>query len=194
MKLACSVVLLAPAVLLAASGCALHHTESDPDAARYATAWETPRLAQQPVLVDLAVEGDEPAGPMLARAIDALLGSGKFRLATPADEPAFRLKLRVVIRRKTRWFRTAAGGLLAYLLPVDAQSYRVEAIADIETPAGTHIDHCYVQGRGEYTLWLGYALWPEWIWNDDQAEVIQEDALKALTVRICRTLMPGREE
>ncbi len=193
-KAVCSIVLLAPVLLLAATGCALRHVESHPDAARYSGLWEMPRLDQQPVHVDLAVENDEPADPMLALATDVLLESGKFRLATPEEPPAYHLELRMVVREEPRRWRQVAGGLFLYLVPVGVSSYRVEAIATITTPEGERVGHRYVQGRGEYSAWLGHVFGRTWRRNDERARAIQADALKALTVQTCRALKQEENE
>ncbi len=193
-KIVCWVVLLVPVILLGATGCALRHVESHPDAARYAGLWDLPRLEQQPVQIELAVENDESVEPMLELATDILLESGKFRLATPEEPPAYHLELRMVVREKPRRWRQVAGGLFLYLVPVGVRSYRVEAIVNIETPEGELVGHSYLQGRGEYTAWLGHVFGQGWRRNDERARAIQADALKALTVQICRALKQEESE
>lgn len=184
-------LLLAALLVPGAAGCVLHHTESDTDAVRYAGVWETPRLGQQPVLFNFRAEGDYPDHARLKQeALDILFDSGKFRLATAQDEPAYTIDLILVTRRKTHVFKTLCNALLLYALPIDAQDHIVEAIAYVRRPSGELVGHCYAQSRGKTTLWLGYLLWPKWLWNSETEEIIRRDTLKAVTVKACRALMP----
>lgn len=182
--------------LLAAAvpGCALRHVSSDSDAARFATAWETPRLKQQIVTLDLTTQGDCDIDEVFDDATDALLDSGKFRPARKGEEPTVRLEIRVHVRRETHVVKTVCNALILYAWPIDAQDYVCEVFAVARKPSGEVIGRGYVQGRGRAELWLGYALWPRWLWNGKQADVIRRDALRAATVKLCRALMPEAKE
>jgi len=178
-------------LLLAAPGCTLYHDRSDSDAMRYATAWEMPGVRQQPVLFTFRIEGecDDPA-ELRKTALDVLLHSGRFRLATPQDEPAYTIDMLCVLRRETHVFKTICNALILYALPVDVQDRVFEAVIYVRKPSGKLIEHCYAQGRGKATLWLGYVLWPSWLWNSETTEIIRRDTLKAAAVKACRALIP----
>ena len=181
---------IAALLAAAAPGCALHHVSSDTDATRFATAWETPRLAQQIVELDFTTRGDCDTYKLFDDATDALLDSGKFRPARKGEEPTVRIEMRVHISRETHVFKTVCNALILYAWPIDAQDYVCEVFVVVRKPSGEVIGRDYAKGRGRAETWLGYALWPRWIWNDEKADVIHRDALRAATVKLCRTLMP----
>jgi len=188
-------LLIVVAMSAALSGCSLVHTESDQDALRYAAAWETPGLAQQPVQLKFATEG--PVGNWdRARqdAVNVLWNSGKFRIAGPDEDAAYRIDVTLSVRRKTHWLKTTLNAAILYAWPIDAQDYSCEVFIDIRKPTGELVGHIYAQGRGKATLWLGYALWPKWLWNTQQAAVIRRDTLKAAVFKTCRALMPKGKE
>ena len=180
------VALLAAAV----PGCALHHVSSDSDAARFATAWETPRLVQQIIELDFRTRGDCDIDRLFDDATNALLDSGKFRPARKGEGPTVRIEMMVRIRRETHVFKTVCNALILYAWPIDAQDYVCEVFATVRKPSGELIGRAYAQGRGRRELWLGYALWPRWLWNGERADVIHRDALRAATVKLCRALIP----
>jgi hypothetical protein len=183
---------------LLAPGCVLHHTQSDEDAARFDRVWETPRLKQQ--VVALKFETELPSRSikyhdhLLLETVDVLLDSGKFRLAAKGEAPTVQAKITVQVRHDTRWLKTILNGLILYAIPIDSRERVVEVFVVLSTPDGKLIDRQYTQGRGVYEMWLGYVLWPAWIWNDDTEDVTFRDAMKAATVKICRALMPEAEE
>jgi|ETNmetMinimDraft_15_1059895.scaffolds.fasta_scaffold38147_3 hypothetical protein len=178
--------------LLAAAlpGCALHHVSSDTDAVRFAKAWETPRLAQQIIELDFKTQGDCDFNRLFGDARNALLDSGKFRPARKGEKPTIRIEITVRVRRETHVFKTVCNALILYAWPIDAQDYVCEVFVVARKPSGEPIGRTYTQGRGRGELWLGYVLWPRWVWNDEKADVIHRDAIRAATVKLCRTLMP----
>jgi len=179
------------ALLLAAlPGCVLHHVSSDSDAARFAGAWETPRLKQQAVVLDLKTEGGCDAATVFADATKILVDSGEFRPASAGEKATVKIELTVRVRRKTHVLKTVCNAVILYAWPIDAQDYICEVFAVVRTPSGELIERCYAQGRGRGELWLGYALWPKWMWNRERADVIRRDTLRAATVKMCRALMP----
>lgn len=179
------------ALLLAAlPGCVLHHVSSDSDAARFAGVWETPRLPQQATVLDLQTEGDCDGAAAFADATKILVDSGKFRPAAAGEKAAVKIELTVRVRRKTHVLKTVCNAVILYAWPIDAQDYICEVFAVARKPSGELIRRCYAQGRGRGELWLGYALWPKWMWNRERADVIRRDTLRAATVKICRALMP----
>jgi hypothetical protein len=171
-------------------GCVIHHTRSDRDAARYAGAWEMPRLKQQVLDLDLRTERGYAGANLLPRTLNILLGSGKFRLPREGEDPTVRLELTVSLRRELHVGKTLFGALVLYAWPLDVRDYVCEAFVAVRTPDGTLVGRCYAQGRGKERLWLGYLLWPEWLWNDDEAKLIYRDTVKVVTVKACRMLMP----
>lgn len=178
-------------LLAALPGCALHHVRSDPDAVRFARVWETPRLEQQVVGLELSAEADRDHEKLFREATDVLLDSGKFRIAEPGEETAFIIEMTLSVRRDTHVLKTLCNALILYAWPIDARDYMYEVFVDVRKPSGELVGHCYAQGRGRYELWLGYLVWPEWLWNNKEAATIRRDALKAATVKICRSLTPG---
>jgi len=178
--------------LLAAllSGCALRHAASDSDAVRYAQAWETPGLDQQPVLFHFRTEGEARFPRLPEEAFAVLEGSGKFRRPDPGEPPAYDIELTVSVRHETHGLRAACGALLLCLWPTDAGEEFHEAFAVIRNPSGELVARCYAQGRGRATLWLGHLLWPRWLWNEEQERMVYDDVLKAVTVKMCRELVP----
>ena len=183
----CVVAIILLAVL---PGCALRHVSSDPDAERFSTAWETPRLKQQPVAVEFYTEGDCADERLLADAARILIDSGKFRPVRGGEKAAARIKLTVRVRRDTHALKVALNALIGYVWPIDAQDTMCEVFVVVEKPSGEVVGRAYAQGRGRAELWLGYLLWPRWIWNGEQRDIIHRDALKAVTVKACRALMP----
>ncbi len=186
-------------VLVAAAcgaGCVLHHVESDPDAALFAQAWETPRLAQHAVVLNFRVAGSpSDSGAARQEALSILLDSGKFqKLATPQDKPEYTIEIDVVHRHKPRTISLVLGALVLYLLPVDAGEDLVEVFADIRKPSGELVSHFYAQGRGTTTVWIGNLLWPSGQTNAETVIAIRRETLKAVTVKMCRALMPKGKE
>jgi len=176
-------------VLAAACGCALHHVP-EPDAERYADAWETPRLDQQPVLLEFAVEGDVPYERLRADAVGALVNSGKFRPATTRDEPAYKIEVTFKATRKTSTFKGVLAALLLGLVPMDTGEVLYESFGVIREPNGRLVKRCYAQSRGTFEMWIGHVVWPPRLSADEADGAIQRDALKAVAVRLCRALMP----
>lgn len=177
-------------ILAALPGCVLHHVSSDSDAARFAGVWETPRLGRQAIVLELKTEGDCDGATVFADVTKILVDSGKFRPAAAGEKATVKIELTVRVRRKTHVFKTVCNALILYAWPIDAQDYVCEVFAVVRKPSGELIKRCYVQGRGRGELWLGYALWPKWMWNRERADVIRRDTLRAATVKMCRALIP----
>jgi hypothetical protein len=184
------------AALLTAAlpGCALRHASSDSDAPRFATAWETPRLAQQVIELDFRIAGKCDDEKLFGDATEILLDSAKFRPARRGETPTARIEMTVRVRRETHTVKAALNALILYAWPIDVQDYVCEVFVAARKPSGELIGRGYAQGRGRSSLWLGYALWPRWLWNTDRADEIHRDALRAATVKLCRTLMPEAKQ
>ena len=171
-------------------GCVLHHVSSDPDAERFASVWETPRLEQQRIVLDFRTQGPCD-GPRLFRDATAiLLDSAKFRPTRAGEAPTARVELTVRVHRETHAFTAVCGGLVLYLWPIDVQDVTCEVFGVVRRPSGELVGRCYAQGRGRRELWLGYLFWPRWLSNSERADVICRDTLKAATVKMARVLMP----
>lgn len=184
-------VLLAVAAM---SGCALRPTRIDSDAARYMAAWETPRVEQQPVLFEFRAEGESVPDRLRADAVRILLGSGKFRLANPEDEPSYKIELTVCIRRRTHPLRAACGALALYLVPTKTEDYVCEAFVRVQLPSGKLVESSYAQCRGAYSALLWHAVSPPRVTNAEQAEMILDSVLKAAVVKACRALVAKAPE
>jgi len=182
-------LLPAALALLCLPGCVLHHTWSEPDAQRFAGAWETPGLDRQAVRLEFWTEGECDAPRLYHDARRILLDSGKFRPVNAKAKAPLHVEMTVRVSRQTHAWKTALNALLLYAWPITAQDYRCEVFVDLRDPTGRLLGHVYTQGRGRSTLWLGYALWPRWLFNGDRADVIHRDALRAATVQMCDALM-----
>ena len=181
-------------LLLTLPGCVVRHVASDSDVARFATAWETPRLEMQVALLYVHTQGDAERGAVWADAARTLLDSGRFRPPRPGERPTVRLELTARERRETHIGRVLAGAFILYLWPINVQDRVFEVFVDVRTPSGELTGQVYAQGRGRSDLWLGYLLWPQWIRNGEQRAVIRRDTLKAATVKMCRILVPEKTE
>ncbi len=175
-------------------GCALAPVEMDTEAAHYATAWELPRPEQLPVLLYFKLEGKEGNADELAKTAAAiLLGSGKFRIATPEDEPAYRIELAMRTRRMTDHTPAVLAAFVLYIVPAPVEEVVWEVFADVRRTSPPHevVAHCYAQGRAERTVWIGNLFSGACFRNAGVMDAIRRDALKAATVRMCRALAPG---
>ncbi len=182
--------LIAAPLLLMATGCVLRHAYSDSDAARYVMMREIARPQQQPVVVHFRTEDeseDDQARIEQAAAM-ILFGSGKFRMPTAGDRPAFTIRLSVRSRRETHTTAAVLGAFSLYIWPVGARDRICEAFAELRGPDDELIETCYAQSCATATLWLGNLFRLKWPWDPGTADFVYHDALKAVTVKINRAV------
>jgi len=119
-----------------------------------------------------------------------LFGSGKFRMPTAGDRPAFNIRLSVRSRRETHTTAAVLGAFSLYIWPVGARDRICEAFAEIRGPDDELIETCYAHSCATATLWLGNLFRLKWPWDPGTADFIYHDALKAITVKINRAVTP----
>ena len=171
----------------ALSGCALRHVESDIDATRYKDIWEMGGIEQQ--LISLSVTGENIDDPAAGAAVTrAFLNTAKFRIAQPGETPSLNVHVHLRESRTTFTGHTIRRGLFLFIIPTESQRRLSEVSVEMSDAAGRKLEHVYAQTRGKSVLWLGYALWPSWIWNRERARVMRDDAIKAAVVRTTRTI------
>jgi len=171
----------------ALSGCALRHVESDIDATRYKDVWEMGGIEQQLISLNVTAENvDDPAAGIAVTR--ALLNTAKFKIAQPGETPAFNIRVHLRESRTTFTGHTIWRGMFLFIIPTESQRRLSEVSVEMSNAAGRKLEPVYAQTRGKSVLWLGYALWPSWIWNRERARVMRDDAIKAAVVRTGRTI------
>lgn len=180
-------VIIAIIALTALSGCTLRHVESDVDAQRYKDVWQMGQLGQR--LIELNLTAENVADPSAGAAVAAaFLNTAKFKIARAGEQPEFIIDVTIRESRTTFAGRTALGALVLYAVPVHSQRHISEVIVKVRDFTGREFEPIYAQSRGKTVLWLGYALWPAWIWNSDRAAIIRDDTIKAAVVKTARTI------